>query len=196
MNECVLATANPGKIIELQTLLAPLHCRPQTDFGIHNAEETGLSFIENAILKARHASRLAKKPALADDSGLVVPALQGAPGIYSARFAKKNATDLENIAYLLKKLEHITDRYAYFYCALAWIQHPDDPTPIIATGQWIGEIARAPAGEQGFGYDPVFYLKTQGKTAAQLPKHIKNNLSHRAQALQTLRHQRQTVHLL
>lgn len=188
MKEIILATSNTGKIKELQALLAPIHCIPQHLLGIHDAEETGLSFIENAILKARHASRLTNKPALADDSGLVVAALGGKPGIYSARFAGQQATSQENIVLLLKQMAAIPlgKRQAYFYCAIAIVQHADDPMPVIATGKLAGEITQETVGTEGFGYDPVFYLPDYHCTAAQLPTNIKNKISHRAQALAQL----------
>lgn len=191
MKEIILATGNKGKIAELESLLAPIHCISQTSLEIDSVEETGLSFIENALLKARHVSRISSKPALADDSGLVVTALKGEPGIYSARYAGRHATDADNIALLLKNLEKTPEsqRQGYFYCAIALVQYADDPTPIIACGQWSGFIATHPMGEHGFGYDPVFYLPSHKCTAAQLPAKIKNTISHRAKALEQLRHQ-------
>lgn len=189
LNELILATGNTGKIHEFQNLLAPLNCIAQQELGISAAEETGLSFIENAILKARHASRIGQKPALADDSGLVVNALAGTPGIYSARFAGVNATALENTQLLLERLQDIEEeaqRQAYFYCALALVEHENDPTPIIAVGRLDGLIAKASCGEKGFGYDPVFYLPEYQCTAAELPLSVKNKISHRAIAFQQL----------
>lgn len=188
MKKIILATSNAGKIAELQKLLSPRECIPQQLLGIEDAEETGLSFIENAIIKARHASRLSGEPALADDSGLVVNALHGHPGIYSARFAGPTATDSDNIARLL---DHLFDvpmnaRDAFFYCAIALVAHAEDPTPRIALGQLPGFIALQCVGDHGFGYDPVFYLPTYQCTLAQLPIHQKNQISHRAQALQRL----------
>lgn len=184
MNDIILATNNQGKMKELQALLSPMRCISQQTLGIPEVAETGLSFIENAIIKARHASCFGHKPALADDSGLVVLALNGKPGIYSARFAGVGATDKDNIALLLKKLDSIPDenRQAYFYCAIAYVQSADDPTPIIATGSCLGQITREPQGDQGFGYDPVFYLPEHQCTFAQLPAEIKNTMSHRAMA--------------
>nr|HAT8714644.1 RdgB/HAM1 family non-canonical purine NTP pyrophosphatase [Legionella jordanis] len=191
MSEIILATSNPGKIKELQEILSPLQCIPQNTLGIETAIETGFSFIENAILKARHASRVAKKAALADDSGLVVEALQGEPGIYSARYAGDNATDEENISLLLNRLRYVEEekREAYFYCAIAVLRHEQDPTPLIATGKMKGRIVLKPQGEQGFGYDPIFFLDSYQCTVAQLTAKIKNEISHRAQALQQLRSQ-------
>ncbi|MDP3706295.1 MAG: RdgB/HAM1 family non-canonical purine NTP pyrophosphatase [Legionellaceae bacterium] len=190
MNELILATSNSGKIRELQSILSSVRCISQHALGISDAEETGLSFIENAIIKARHASSFGHKPALADDSGLVVLALNGRPGIYSARFAGVRSTDQENIALLLKQLADTPDdsRQAYFYCAIALVQRADDPTPIIATGSCSGLISRDPQGDDGFGYDPVFYLPEYECTLAQLPEEIKNTVSHRAMALAQLRH--------
>ena len=189
MKELILATSNPGKIIELQAILSPIHCISQNTLGIESADETGLSFIENAIIKARHASRVANKPALADDSGLVVAALNGAPGIYSARFAGEGATNNDNINLILEKLLNVDDehRQAYFYCALALVQHADDPTPIVATGKFAGMISKERHGEHGFGYDPIMYLANYHCTVAQLPATIKNTISHRAIALKQLR---------
>ena len=188
MKELILATSNKGKIKELSALLPATHCIPQGDLGIEDAEETGLSFVENALIKARHASHFTKKPALADDSGLVVPALDGEPGIYSARYAGVHATDANNIDLLLSKMSHLHNeqRKAYFYCAIALVQHEKDPTPIIATGLLQGTIIREPKGENGFGYDPIFFIETQQCTAAQLAATIKNMISHRAQALNQL----------
>lgn len=191
MKELILATGNAGKIKELQDLLTPVYCIAQDTLGIASAEENGLSFIENAIIKARHASLLAGKPALADDSGLVIPALNGEPGIYSARYAGINASDKNNIDLLLERMTHLIagQRDGFFYCAMALVQHANDPTPLIATGRFDGRISTFPAGEQGFGYDPIFYVPEYQCTAAQLPLAIKNQVSHRAKAL----HQLQTL---
>lgn len=197
MKELILATSNRGKIAELQALLLPIHCISQNTLNIDSVDETGLSFIENAIIKARHASRLAGKPALADDSGLVVVALHGEPGIHSARFAGAGATDNDNIELLLEKLANTPDehRQAYFYCALALVQHADDPTPVMATGKLAGSIGRIPCGEHGFGYDPIMYLADYRCTMAQLPPEIKNTISHRALALKQLREQLGSNHI-
>lgn len=188
MKELILATGNLGKVAEFQAMLAPIQCLSQKSLGIESVEETGLSFIENAILKARHASRLAQKPALADDSGLVVPALHGEPGIYSARFAGSHATDHDNIKLLLEKMASIPtgQRQAFFYCALALVQHAEDPTPIIATGKLEGLINKEALGANGFGYDPIFYLTEYHCTVAQLEDTVKNSISHRALALKQL----------
>jgi len=190
MKELILATSNPGKISEIQAILSTIKCIPQHDLGVPDAEETGLSFIENAIVKARHASRLTNKPALADDSGLVVHALNGQPGIYSARFAGNHASSLENINLLLQKLKTTPaeQRQAYFYCAIAIVEHEHDPIPFIATGKLVGSITGESIGDAGFGYDPVFYLEAYGCTAAQLPISVKNTISHRALALNKLHH--------
>lgn len=188
MNELILATSNKGKIKELNAILAPIVCISQADLGVEDTEETGLSFIENALIKARHACHVTQKPALADDSGLVVPALNGAPGIYSARYAGQQANDSNNIELLLRNMDHLVDeqRQAYFYCAIALVQHAQDPTPIIATGIFHGRIIKERRGEQGFGYDPIFFVEQQQCTAAELSASIKNTISHRAQALQQL----------
>jgi len=191
MKEVLLATGNEGKIKELEFLLSPIQCIPQGEFNIPGVNETGLTFIENALLKARHAAKLSQRPALADDSGLVVHALHGDPGIYSSRYAGKNATDQDNIKKLLHELDNIPDeqRGAYFYCAIVLLRYAKDPAPVIATGQLNGFITRQVSGDGGFGYDPIFYIPSQECTAAQLPLRIKNKISHRAQALKKLRKQ-------
>lgn len=191
MQEIILATSNKGKIAELEAILAPTHCITQASLGIESAEETGLTFVENALLKARHASRITGKAALADDSGLVVPALQGAPGIYSSRFAGDNATDAQNIELLLTRMANFSDkqRQAYFYCAIVLIKHADDPAPVIGCGQFRGFIAHEAQGSSGFGYDPVFFVPEQQCTAAQLPADLKNQISHRGKALLQLKQQ-------
>jgi XTP/dITP diphosphohydrolase len=186
----VLATSNQGKVKEFKELLKEfdINIIPQSALGVEDAAETGLSFVENAILKARHAAQHTGLPALADDSGLMVNALQGAPGIYSARFAGLHANAENNIKKLLTELKHTPDnqRQASFYCALVFVSHALDPAPLICQGQWFGEILHAPQGENGFGYDPVFYVPSQGKTAAELNSAIKNTISHRGTALQLL----------
>lgn len=189
MNKLILATSNKGKIKELSELLAPIQCITQSSLGIISTEENGLSFIENALIKARHASLCAGLPALADDSGIVVPALNGEPGIYSARYAGEDSSDEENIHLLLERMSHLQaeQRDAYFYCAIAVVTHAKDPTPLIATGVFKGIISSEPSGGGGFGYDPILYLPEHECTAAQLPTSIKNTISHRAKALNKLR---------
>ncbi len=188
MKEIVLATGNSGKVKELSALLAPIRCIPQNELNIPCAEETGLSFIENALLKARHASALADKPALADDSGLVVDALRGVPGIHSARYAGNHATDQQNITKLLDAMKDTSasERYAYFYCAIVMVEHANDPTPLVATGKLQGYIASQASGTKGFGYDPIFYVPTYQCTLAELSSEIKNDISHRGKALKAL----------
>lgn len=188
MIEMVLASGNAGKLKEFQAIFSTekLNIRPQSDFNIKSADEIGLSFIENALIKARHASSESGLPAIADDSGLVVPALNGEPGIYSARYSASSASDQSNIDYLLSNMKDINIRQAYFYCALVLMRHSQDPCPIIATGQFNGEIATNCSGQNGFGYDPIFYVPSQKMTAAELPSDIKNKLSHRGQACKIL----------
>jgi XTP/dITP diphosphohydrolase len=186
----VLASNNAGKVREINQLLASQHIRvdPQSEFEVPEAEENGLSFVENAILKARNAAQHSGLAAIADDSGIEVDALRGAPGIYSARFAGAGASDAANLEKLLEKLEGVpeAERGARFQCLLVYMRHAEDPTPIICQGTWEGVIASSPAGDNGFGYDPVFWVPSQGCTAAQLPAEVKNRLSHRGQALQKL----------
>lgn len=191
----IIATNNSGKLAELTALLYPIECIPQSVFRIESIPEDKISFVENALLKARHASYIGKKPALADDSGLVVPALNGEPGIFSARYAGEEANDQDNIALLLEKLKGIPTAQwqAYFYCAIVIVQHPYDPTPIIACGRIDGQITDSPLGLYGFGYDPVFYLPNHQCTMSQLPIVVKNTISHRAVALQQLRQQLKTL---
>ncbi|ADM99893.1 XTP/dITP diphosphatase [Dickeya dadantii] len=190
MQNVVLATGNAGKVRELAGLLADfgLDVVAQTALGVDSAEETGLTFIENAILKARHAARETGLPAIADDSGLAVNALGGAPGIYSARYAGEDASDRQNLDKLLAALDNVPDeqRQASFHCVLVYLRHADDPTPLVCHGSWQGVIARTPVGAGGFGYDPVFFVPSIGKTAAELSREEKNALSHRGQALRQL----------
>ncbi|MEZ3500648.1 XTP/dITP diphosphatase [Pantoea sp. KPR_PJ] len=190
MQKVVLATGNPGKVRELADLLAAfgLDIVAQTDLGVESAEETGLTFIENALLKARHAAQITGLPAIADDSGLAVDALGGAPGIYSARYAGEHASDRENLEKLLNALESVPDgeRQAQFHCVLVYLRHAEDPTPLVFHGSWAGEITRSAAGEGGFGYDPIFYVPALGKTAAELSKTEKGAVSHRGKALTLL----------
>jgi len=189
----VLASGNLGKLRELVAMLEPLgwSVRPQSDWNIPDAVEDGLSFIENALIKARHASQLTGLPALGDDSGLVVDALNGAPGIFSARYAGEYADDQDNNQKLLKALAAVPapDRSAHFYCAMAMVRHAEDPAPLLATGQWDGMIMDAPAGSGGFGYDPLFNVPGQGCSSAELPAKVKNRLSHRGQALAAMAQQ-------
>lgn len=186
----VLASNNPGKAREFAQLLGGLHFDvvPQSEFGVPEIEETGLSFVENALLKARHAARYSGLPAIADDSGLEVDALAGAPGIYSARYAGHGASDEQNLRKLLDDLEQIPERErgARFQCLLVYLRHPTDPTPIICQGTWEGNILFAPRGANGFGYDPIFYVPTHQCSAAELPADAKNALSHRGQAIRRL----------
>lgn len=186
----VLATGNAGKLRELQALLAELTFEvvPQRVYQVPETEETGLSFVENALLKARNAAAHSGLPAIADDSGLVVDALGGAPGIYSARYAGPGASDADNVAKLLTALAEVPDaqRGARFYCVLVYLRQADDPMPLICEGAWEGVITRQPAGSGGFGYDPVFRVPALGLTAAELIAEVKNRLSHRGQALARL----------
>lgn len=188
--QIVLATSNPGKIAELQSMLSPLPIEwvPQSEFDIPDIEETGKTFIENAILKARHASKISGLPALADDSGLVVDALDGAPGIYSARYAGENATDAERNQKLLDEMIDLEaqDRVAAYHCVLALIEYEDDPVPLICHGIWEGSILTKPRGSNGFGYDPIFYVTTHQKSAAELSNAEKNAISHRGQVVDQL----------
>lgn len=190
MQKVVLATGNAGKVRELASLLQDfgLEVVAQTELGVDSAEETGLTFIENAILKARHAAQVTGLPAIADDSGLAVEILGGAPGIYSARYAGVNATDQQNLEKLLAALEEVPEgkRQAHFHCVLVYMRHAEDPTPLVCHGSWEGVITRAPAGEGGFGYDPIFFVPSAGKTAAELTREEKSAISHRGQALKLL----------
>ena len=188
IEELVLASHNAGKLKELQAMLgAHIKVRSIAEFSSVEPEETGLSFVENAILKARHAARVSGLPALADDSGLAVDALGGAPGIYSARYAG-GKDDAANNAKLLDVLKDVPDaeRGAQFVCALALVRHADDPLPILCEGLWPGRILQAPRGEQGFGYDPLFWVAELGQTAAELDSALKNTLSHRGAAMRHL----------
>lgn len=190
MQKVVLATGNAGKVRELASLLQDfgLEVVAQTELGVDSAEETGLTFIENAILKARHAAQVTGLPAIADDSGLAVEILGGAPGIYSARYAGVDATDQQNLEKLLAALEEVPEgkRQAHFHCVLVYMRHAEDPTPLVCHGSWEGVITRAPAGEGGFGYDPIFFVPSAGKTAAELTREEKSAISHRGQALKLL----------
>ena len=186
----VLASHNAGKIKEFSELLAPFHIDliPQSEFNVSEIEETGLSFIENGILKARHAAMSTGLPALADDSGLAVDALHGAPGIYSARYAGLKASATDNIYKLIHEMQNVPDekRSAHFHCILVFMSHASDPTPLICDGKWSGQILHSPRGEYGFGYDPLFYVPSEKKTAAELPAAVKNKISHRSIAISSL----------
>ena len=197
MQKVVLATGNAGKVTELSAMLAPfaLDIVPQTALGVTDADETGLTFVENAIIKARHASLITGLPAIADDSGLAVDALGGAPGIYSARYAGEAASDSNNIDKLLQALDAVPadKRSAQFHCVLVYMRHAEDPTPLICHGIWHGSITHAKSGSAGFGYDPVFYVASEGCTSAELSRERKQQLSHRGKALSQLLNQLQAV---
>lgn len=189
VKKIVLASNNAGKVKEFNALLSPLGVEviPQGLLGIPSCEEPFPSFVENAITKARHASKLSGLPALADDSGICVDALNGLPGVVSARFAlsdqKKDPSDDDNNALLIKKLTGVSQRSAHFTCTLVYLDSADDPEPLIAVGKWHGQIIESPKGESGFGYDPLFLIPELGKTAAELSSEEKNKISHRALAL-------------
>jgi len=197
MQKIVLATGNQGKVKELANMLQNLDISivPQSDFNVPEVAETGTTFVENAIIKARHAAKITGLPAIADDSGLAVDFLQGAPGIYSSRYAGENANDQKNIDKLLIALKDVpeTQRSARFLCVLVFMRHSEDPTPIICQGSWEGIITTTQSGEQGFGYDPVFYVPSQKLTSAQLSREVKNQLSHRGQALTLLQKELKTA---
>ncbi len=190
MNRIVLASCNPGKLKEFGALLADsgYEVLPQGRLGIEDVEETGLTFVENALLKARHAAHTSGLPALADDSGLCVEHLGGAPGLYSARYADTHGDSAANNAKLLRVLDGVPDerRDAFFICVLVLLRHAEDPAPLIAEGRWHGRVLHAPRGAQGFGYDPLFLPHGQTLSAAELDPALKNTLSHRAQALTKL----------
>jgi XTP/dITP diphosphohydrolase len=185
-----LASGNPGKLGELQAMLGGLGLDivPQSRFAVPEVAETGLTFVENALIKARHCAEVTGLPAIADDSGLVVDALHGAPGIYSARYAGVGASDEQNVQKLLDDISGVAEarRSARFYCVLVYLRHPRDPMPVISEGVWGGRVLEAPVGGGGFGYDPVFYVPDQGCSAAQLGPAVKNRISHRGQALTLL----------
>jgi XTP/dITP diphosphohydrolase len=194
VKKLVLASSNPGKLREIEALLAPLGIEvvPQARLGVADADEPHASFVENALAKARHASRRSGLPALADDSGICARALGGEPGVHSARFADappaadRRETDLRNNEKLVRLLSEQKDRRAHYYCVIVLLRHPDDPEPMIAEGSWAGEIVDAPRGDNGFGYDPHFFLPDFGKTAAELDPAQKNLVSHRGNALRRL----------
>ena len=184
----VLASKNAGKLEEFSSLLAPLGMalRKQSELGISEAEEPHATFVENALAKARHVAQLSGLPALADDSGICVPTLGGAPGVLSARFAGEPKSDARNNQKLIQDLSALEDKSAYYYCVLVYLRHAQDPQPVIAEGRWDGEIIATPRGANGFGYDPHFWIPSLNKTAAELSAEEKNQLSHRGQALRTL----------
>jgi len=188
--EYVLASGNQGKLREMVRLLQPLGLlvRPQSEWQVPEADETASTFIENSLIKARHAARITGMPAIADDSGLVVPALDGAPGIYSARYAGTDADSQANIRKLLMELERQPgiDRRAYFFCAVVLLETADDPVPLVATARWHGRILTAPQGDGGFGYDPVFAVGDSQLSAAELDGDEKQQVSHRGRALREL----------
>jgi len=193
MKRIVLATGNPAKVNEFAAILQDdeLVLRPQSDFGVPNVAETGLSFVENAIIKARNAAAHTGQPAIADDSGLEVDALNGAPGIYSARYAGAGSSSEDNNRKLLRALEGLPDaeRTARFICLIVYLRHADDPTPVIAQGVWEGRILNEPLGDNGFGYDPVFFVPSHDCSSAQLKPEEKNRISHRGIALNIFKHQ-------
>jgi XTP/dITP diphosphohydrolase len=189
MNKLVIASNNPGKLREFEKMLAPLGIEvlTQSQLGISEAEEPHCTFVENALAKARHVSRESGLPALADDSGICVETLGGAPGVQSARYAGDNPkSDRRNNDKLLQDMQGVTDRRAHYYCVLVLVRHADDPQPIIAEGEWWGEIAHEERGDGGFGYDPMFWLPQFGKMAAELTHDEKAQISHRAKALKLL----------
>lgn len=187
----VLASGNAGKVVELEQLLAGsgVELVAQTSLGVSDADETGLTFVENALIKARHAARITGLPALADDSGICVDALDGAPGLYAARYAGTHGDSAANNAKLLRELDGVPSdkRTAYFIAVLVVLRHADDPAPLIAEGRWYGRILEAPRGEGGFGYDPLFLPDGYDLSAAELDVALKNRLSHRGQALDVLK---------
>lgn len=184
----ILASNNAGKLREFSEILGPIgfELHPQGEFNVPEAEEPFATFVENALAKARHASRLTGLPALADDSGVCVNALGGAPGVYSARYAGEPKSDARNNGKVIADLAPHADKSAYYYCVLVYVRHADDPQPVIADGAWNGEIIAEARGSNGFGYDPHFLIPSLGKTAAELSAQEKNALSHRGQALRAL----------
>ncbi|MCK5715984.1 MAG: RdgB/HAM1 family non-canonical purine NTP pyrophosphatase [Thiomargarita sp.] len=190
MQQIVLASGNAGKLREFAQMLAAFHLDvvPQSQFNVPEVAETGLSFVENALIKARNAAQHTGLPAMSDDSGIEIDALQGAPGIYSARFAGAQATDAQNNALLLEKLTSVPDdkRTARYHCVIVYMRHAQDSMPIICQGTWEGRILHEAHGSNGFGYDPFFYVPTHDCTSAELTPEVKNNLSHRGQALRAL----------
>ena len=194
MKKLVIASNNPGKLREFQHMLAPLGIEvlTQAQLGIAEAEEPHHTFIENALAKARHVSRESGLPALADDSGICIDALNGAPGVYSARYSGFPLSDVRNNQALLEAMKTHTDRRAHYYCVLVLMRSAGDPQPLIAEGEWHGEIAREPRGDGGFGYDPLFWLPEWGKMSAELTRDEKHAISHRGKALKVLLEKLQT----
>ena len=187
MKKIILATGNEGKVRELNAMLrGHYNVISQSDMQVKEVPETGTTFIENALIKARNASLQTKLPALADDSGLQVEALNGEPGVYSARYAGESATDNDNIEKLILNMDQHDNRKAHFCCAMVFVKNASDPSPVIVEKRWEGELLREPVGENGFGYDPVFYLPDHGCSSAQLQPEVKNEISHRGQALSDL----------
>lgn len=188
LQKLVIASNNAGKIREINTLLAPLSIEvlSQSAFNVTEVDEPHATFVENALVKARHASYCSKLPALADDSGICIAALNGAPGVHSARYAGEPKSDERNNQKLIEALKNQSNRCAYYYCVIVLVRHADDPRPIIVDGSWQGEIIDQPRGTGGFGYDPYFFLPVLGKTSAELTADEKNTISHRGQALAKL----------
>lgn len=188
--EVILASNNKGKVKEINAVLAELSIKvtPQAEFNVEEAEETGLSFVENALIKARNAAQHTNHPAIADDSGIEVPALKGAPGIYSARYAGVGASDEENLNKLINNIQDLPeeDRVAQFVCVMVYMRHANDPIPVISQGIWKGTLLTEAKGKNGFGYDPIFLVPTHNCTSAELSPEVKNQLSHRGQALRQL----------
>lgn len=188
--EVILASNNKGKVKEINAVLEELSIKvtPQAEFNVEEAEETGLSFVENALIKARNAAQHTNHPAIADDSGIEVPALKGAPGIYSARYAGVGASDEENLNKLINNIQDLPeeDRVAQFVCVMVYMRHANDPIPVISQGIWKGTLLTEARGKNGFGYDPIFLVPTHNCTSAELSPEVKNQLSHRGQALRQL----------
>lgn len=199
MSRIVLASSNAGKLAEFNQLLADSGRSfvAQSAYAVEDVEETGLTFVENALLKARHAARISGLPALADDSGLCVDHLHGAPGLYSARYSGNHGDSAANNAKLLRELDGVPteQRGAFFICVLVLLQHADDPAPLIAEGRWYGRVLTEQRGTQGFGYDPLFLPDGETVSAAELPPGLKNRISHRGRALAQLRHRLESPHL-
>lgn len=188
LNKLVIASGNPGKLAEFQSLLAPLNIQviPQSQFNVTEADEPHCTFIENALAKARHASLATNLPALADDSGLCLEALPGVPGVHSAYYGGLPKNDQKNNTHLINVLKQHSNRFAYYYCCLVLVRQHDDPQPLIAEGVWNGSILKKPRGTGGFGYDPLFLDSITGKSAAELTPELKNKLSHRGKAMRKM----------